>query len=217
VDYLEQECQVEQLTPCKHLRDLRYVGRNEMLWGDYPLLTEMGGWIGARKEAGRIVVGTIRRYPIRFLTDCAKQMVRQFLVFRPATDEDVPVRGYTLDVLGRIYPGDVGRFELTRQWSGRLSLRAAQLYRMYEAIFWICLCTGVIFLATARSSVRAANRLFIFTLIFLSANALVTGAVSGVENRYQNRVNWLVALCTVAYVTPVLSRWWGERQAAIKR
>jgi len=49
------------------------------------------------------------------------------------------------------------------------------------------------------------------TLIFLFANALVTASVSGVHNRYQGRVAWMIGLCCAAYVIPLLLNRWNPR------
>ena len=52
-----------------------------------------------------------------------------------------------------------------------------------------------------------ANQLFILTLIFLFSNALTTGALANVNDRYQARASWLMGLCCAAYVIPyVLQR-----------
>jgi hypothetical protein len=195
--YLEEQCKIEQLTPCKYLQDLP---RLTFLWGPHPLLTEMGGWLGARKEASKIVSGTIRRYPIRFLVECVKQMFRQFVTFRPGVDTYPYNSGPTVDALDRLFPGDIEKFRLTRQWSGQLRLIAERIAPYYEFTFWTSLLTCVFFSLRRYSQFGAANRFFFLTLIFLLANALVTASVSLVSDRYQSRVCWLVSLCCGAYL-----------------
>ena len=102
--YLQEQCKIVQLTPCKHLDNLPL--SDDFLWGSNPLLSEMGGWLGAREEANRITSGTIRRYPIRFLLDCGKQTLRELVIFK-SDDESYPLQsGYTADVFERLYPGD---------------------------------------------------------------------------------------------------------------
>src|SRR5208337_1539376 len=108
----------------------------DFLWGSHPLLTEMGGWLGARREASRIVSGTIRRYPIRFLAECGKQTLRQLVMFRPGVDNPPLQSGYTVDVFEQFYPGDVPKYRLTKQWSGRLSWVAMRLHPLYNVVFW---------------------------------------------------------------------------------
>jgi hypothetical protein len=206
--YLEQQCKIEQLTPCKYLHDLP---RTSFLWGPHPLLTEMGGWLGARGEASRIVSGTIRRYPIRFLAECGKQMLRQFVTFKPGVDNYPYHNGPTVDALERLYPGDLPKYRLTRQWSGQLQLVAGRLSPLYEVVFWTSLFTCVVLLISRYSQSEPANRLLFLTLIFLLANALVTASVSLVSDRYQSRVSWMASLCCAAYIVPLVLNRWNER------
>ena len=131
--YLEQQCKIEALTPCKYLQDLP---RITFLWGPHPLLTEMGGWLGARNEARKIVSGTIRRYPIRFLVECLKQMFRQFVTFKPGVDNYPYNSGPTVNSLDKLYPGDIEKFRLTRQWSGQLKSIGERVSPYYEFTFW---------------------------------------------------------------------------------
>jgi hypothetical protein len=206
--YLEQQCKIEQLTPCKYLQDLP---RMTFLWGPHPLLKEMGGWYGAPKEARKIVSGTIRRYPIRFLMECVKQMFRQFVTFKPGVDNYPYNIGPTVDAIDRLYPGDIEKFRLTRQWSGQLKSVAEKISPYYEFTFWASLLSCVVILFSRYSQSGQANRLFFLTLFFLLANALVTGSVSLVSDRYQSRVCWIISLCCFAYFFPLISDWRQKR------
>jgi hypothetical protein len=213
-DYLEQQCQIEQLTPCKYLQDLqRDAAHSNFLWGSHPLLTEMGGWLGAREEAGRIVSGTIRRYPMRFLAECGKNTLRQFVSFRPGRDNP-PIQSadhYTGVVIEQFYPGDMPKYRLTKQWSGRLIEVSARLFPLYNFVFWASLFTSLVLLISRYSQFEPANRLLFLTLIFLVANAFVTGSLSEVNHRYQSRVSWMVSLCCAAYLVPLLLNRWNAR------
>lgn len=209
-DYLEQQCKIEQFTPCKYLPLPR---GDSFLWGSYPypLLTEMGGWLGAQAEASRIASGTIRRYPFRFLVECGKQTLRQLVSFNPGIDSYPLQSGYTVDVFERFYSGDVPKYRLTNQWSGRLSRVGRKLYPLYEVVFWTSLFTSLVLLISRYCQSEPANRLLFFTLIFLLGNALATSSVSEVANRFQSRVSWMVSLCFAAYVIPRLLNRWNER------
>jgi hypothetical protein len=213
-DYLEQQCKIEQLTPCKYLQDLqRNAAHDNFLWGSHLLLTEMGGWLGARAEASRIVSGTIRRYPMRFLAECGKNTLRQFVSFRPGRDNP-PIQSadhYTVVVIEQIYPGDMPKYRLTKQWSGRLIEVSVRLYPLYSFVFWASLFTSLVLLISRHSQFEPANRLFFLTLIFLIANAFVTGSLSGINHRYQSRVSWMVSLCCAAYLVPLLLNRWNAR------
>ena len=203
--YLESECQVEQLTPCKYLHNLP---KSDFFWGSSPLLKEMGGWLGARQEAGKIATGTIRKYPLQFAADCVKQTARQFVLFKP-DDENYPLRsGFAVEEFSKLYPADVPRFQLTKQWSGRLSWVAKKLYHVYQAVFWLSMLSCLVLLLRTHGRFERPNRLFVLSLIYLVANAAVTGSLSGAFNRYQSRIDWLMGLCVASYVLQsVIGRW----------
>jgi len=215
-DYLQQRCGIEQFTPCKYLHNLPKTSE-EFLWGAHPLLKEMGGWNGARGEAGRIVSATIRHYPVRFALMCVKQMFRQFFAFTAGSGNYAIRSGPEIEGFRELYPGDVPRYLLSRQSIGKLAMDAYRLTPVYTAVFWCSLGVGLIALFTRRFQVRMADQLFVLTLIFLFANALTTGALAEVNDRYQARVSWLMALCCAAYVIPYVLRWWEAHLVVSER
>jgi len=202
-DYLQERCGIEQYTPCKYLHNLPK-SSEEFLWRAHPLLKEMGGWNGARGEADRIVSATIRRYPVRFAVVCVKQMFRQFFAFTAGSGNYAIRGGPEFEGFRELYPGDIPKYLLSRQSIGKLAMDAYRLTPIYTVVFWCSLGFCLIALFTKRFQVRMADQLFVLTLIFLFANALVTGALAEVNDRYQARASWLMALCCAAYVIPYL-------------
>jgi hypothetical protein len=213
-DYLEKQCAIEQLTPCKYLHDLPRTA-DEFLWGSHPLLREMGGWLGSKKEANKIVFATIRHSPIRFLAECSKQTLRQFVSFKPGEGNSSFRSQSLFKVFQQLFPGDIPRYQLTKQWTGSLQKFAHRLTRLHTVVFWSCLGASLVVLGTRGVRARAANQLFVLTLIFLLSNALVTGALSTIHDRYQSRVSWLMGLCCAAYVVPVLLKRQNARSRAL--
>jgi hypothetical protein len=202
--YLEQECKIEQLTPCKYLPRLP---RTDFMWGPHPLITEMGGWIGGGSEASKIVFGTIRRYPIQFLAECGKQMLRQVTLFRPG-DENMPIE---TNVFDQFYVGDAPQYRLTLQSSGRLSRLERVIYPIYRTVFWGSLAVSLLLFMRGNSRFKPADCLFVLTLVFLLSNALITGAVSCTCNRFNSRVSWMTSLCCATYLVPFLLDHWNKR------
>ena len=199
--YLQQECKTEELTPCKHLHDPA-PNVEQILWSSYPLLKEMGGWDGARAEAGRIVSGTIRHNPLGFLADCTRQMLRQFITFTPG-DENYPyLSGPDIDIFLQLYPGEVQRYVISRQSKDKLRDDGKRVSGIDAAAFWFSLGICVIELFSRRPGRKVADQLFILSVAFLFGNALTTGALAGIYPRYQARASWLMAMCCAAYVLP---------------
>jgi hypothetical protein len=210
-DYLQQSCGIEQFTACKYLHNLPK-SSEEFLWGSHPLLKEMGGWSGATAEASRIVSATIRHYPVRFFAACVRQMFRQFFAFTAGSGNYAIRGGPEFEGFRELYPGDVPKYLLSRQSIGKLAMDAYRVTPVYAAVFWCSFGASLMALFTRRLRVRIANQLFALTLIFLFANALVAGALSDVNDRYQARASWLMALCGAAYVIPYVLR---RRKAAL--
>jgi hypothetical protein len=174
----------------------------------------MGGWSGATGEASRIVSATIWHYPIRFAGECVRQMFRQFFAFTAGSGNYALRSGPEFEGFRELDPGDVSKYLLSRQSMGKLAMDAYRVTPVYAVVFWCSFGVSLIALFTGRLQVRMANQLFFLTLIFLFANALTTGALSGVNDRYQARATWLIGLCCAAYIIPyVLDRW--SRRGAI--
>jgi hypothetical protein len=204
--YLQQRCKTEELTPCKYLQSLPK-SADVLLWSDYPLLKDMGGWYGASDEASRIVSGTIRYNPVGFVKESVKQMFLQFVVFADGSENRPVLSAGEIDAFRELYPGEMPRYLLSRQSIGKLLRDAEGMKPVYLAVFWCSLGVSLVGLFRGRLRMGTANQLFVLTLIFLFANALLTGALSGVHNRYQARVSWLMAMCCAAYVIPYFAHW----------
>ena len=145
---------------------------------------------------------TIRHYPVRFIVECVRQMFRQFFAFT-AGSGNYPIRsGPKFEGFRELYPGDVPRYLLSRQSIGKLAMDAYRVTRVYAAVFWCSFGVILIALFTKRLRLRMANQLFVVTSIFLFANALATGALSNVNDRYHARASWLMGLCGAAYFIP---------------
>ena len=200
-DYLQQRCEIEQLTPCKYLHNLPQ-SSEDFLWGSHPLLKEMGGWSGASDEASRMASATIRQYPVRFAVECVRQMFRQFFAFTAGSGNYAIRSGPEFDGFRELYPGDIPKYLRSRQSIGKLAMDAYRVSPVYAAVFWGSFGVCLLALFTGRLRVRMANQLFILTLIFLFSNALATGALANVNDRYQARASWLMGLCCAAYVIP---------------
>jgi hypothetical protein len=205
--YLQQDCKVEHLKACEYLSNLPS-NENQFLWGHSPVFAAMGGWTGSRREASRIIRGTIRNSPRAFLWECTKQMSLQFVTMKPgegngSLDRLMPnfVRNFQ-----RFYPEDVSKLKATEQWRGGLETLAHRLSGVDAIVFWSSMACCLFFLVWRRRHGGPESTLFIFVLIGLWSNALVAGSLSNVINRYQSRVSWLMAFSCLMYLVSLLAR-----------
>jgi hypothetical protein len=133
-------------------------------------------------------------------------MFRQFFAFIAGSGNYALRSGPEFEGFRELYPGDVSQYLLSRQSVGKLAMDAYRVTPFYAVVFWCSFGVSLIALFTRRLQVRMANQLFVLTLIFLFVNALTTGALSGINDRYQARASWLMGLCCAAYVIPYVLR-----------
>ena len=203
--YLRQECKVEPLISCRYLDSLPS-DETKFLWGDNPLFDAMGRWTGSNAEATKIIVGTIRHSPGRFLWECIKQMFRQVVAMKTTIGISGPYPPYLLQAFQTFYPQDIPKCVVSKQWTGGLLKLANRVSNLNLAVFWCSMACCVVCFASRFHHADAASRLFLFVLISLFSNALVTASLSMLADRFQSRVSWLMAVCCMAYVVSMLRR-----------
>lgn len=202
--FLRQDCKLEPLTACRYLDNLPS-NEDEFLWREDPVFKAMGGWDKSKQEANRIIVGTIRHNPGRFVRECIKQTARQFVRMKPGGGNH-PYIPWVIEVLRKFYPEDIPKCELSMQQSGRLLKLANRLSGLYAAVFWSSMGCCLFVLVMRCRHPDSASKLFMFVLISLLSNALMTGSLAEVSDRYQSRVAWLVAFCAMTYLASMLIR-----------
>jgi hypothetical protein len=152
---------------------------------------------GALDEASAIVRGTVARYPGAVLDSALGNGVRQF--FAVATPIALcPCLGGKLGrVMPELFPRDVTAFTQSLQNQDRLP---------WGAVRWVdWLALGAAILALVSVVVQTPCRLgglpgALLALIVwaLLVNAMIMGGLSGVTDRYQARMVWLLPLLAAA-------------------
>ena len=147
-------------------------------------------------QASRIVLGTIRTEPLRVLRDALRNGAHQLARIDIG---DTLGPDYLADAvrprIERWYPrSELLRFDRSRQANGGLAPIAAPLVPLHRAVLALGLlaCATILVRGLRRPSGRADFACFI--LIALAANALATGALSTVHDRYEARIAWLILL-----------------------
>ena len=140
--------------------------------------------------------GTIRFEPLRVLGLVARNGTRQ--LGRADLGDTLGPDFLTLAVRPRIVrwlpPAELRRFDHSRQVQGFLAPFAASLLSVQQAALAAGLgfCAVLLVGALRHPSPRADAAAVI--LIALAANAVGTGALSNVHDRYQARLVWIVIL-----------------------
>jgi hypothetical protein len=196
--YLHDECPQRQFVLCAYLDKLPS-DSDEFLWGDEsynPVFEQAGGYPALRDEAREIVSGTILAYPGWIARSFIANTAREFVdvgtggwINLPPEMLDRAIAQYIAHQFPRDYPA----FLRSPQANGRIP--TAALAAWHRGVIVVAALACCIFLVIA---VRRRQQLFIaFCALILAAligNAMVTGGLSGVHDRYQTRVAWLVVL-----------------------
>ncbi len=193
--YLDEVCPGgAPLKLCGHKEDLPWTA-DEFLWGESPF-DDVGGWKAMHDEAGLIVKGAIRMFPL----DVAKAMYENTLTQMDliAAGEDLmPMSWHFVKTQLKRYPRDFRSFRFAKQQRrdgisfddiNKLQVPVAQAAQL--AVL------GLLFFAWRRRDRMAAGLLVVVVMAMLG-NAFVCGALSNPHDRYQNRIVWLALFASM--------------------
>jgi hypothetical protein len=195
--YLQQHCGEIKLVICNYLPVMPN-DANQFLWN------LDGIWQGAspatkerlRQEEVPFVLATVRAYPREELFVSAANFWDQLMSFGLW---DYRPNRWVSDVFDRVLPGTRWHYLETRQAQGALPHEfpiSAQNWALMTSL--VLIGTLMPFIWRRRTHrVVGLTAVIVFMVI---ANALVTGVLANVEDRYQSRVIWLLPLLAGVFV-----------------
>lgn len=192
-EYLRFACPTEHYKICNHLDQLG-VGGSILLWSKPALWSAMGGLRAWAPEASRIVRGTIDYKPDAVIVAAVQNGVRQIETMKtgralePWSNSDGP-----RPLIARFFHKQLTSYDNSRQETGLLVDDVKPFAALHVPLAWL----GLIALLCAIVTERRDQAILSFCIMVLAAvlgNSLITGALSGVENRYAARVAWLLVL-----------------------
>jgi hypothetical protein len=191
--YLEQHCGKVRFALCDHLSNLPD-NPDDFLWG------ANGIWQSAdedtekrlRQEEIPFVLATVRAYPREQLSKSAANFWRQLKAFGL---ELFDPNDWVSEVFESVLPGGRSRYLQSRQARDVLPLTlefftSVQNWTVIASLVGI----GVFIPRMWRRRPPLLVGLSVVIVSTVIANALVTGTLSMVEDRFQSRVIWLVPL-----------------------
>ncbi len=192
-DYLRENCPKRPFISCQYLSHLPR-GDGEFLF-EHP----MGRALRTHEdEVKAIVFGAIRANPRRFVIASIRESALQFVALHPGEELHLNILvDYWYDVL-LVIPKEFITYRLSRQFLDGLFPLSDQLTRIHIAVFWAGTLACLAFAWTRRSA--RVNQLLAAAFAFLVINATICGALSGVYQRKQSRVAWIVPFCLILYI-----------------
>jgi hypothetical protein len=191
-DYLSEHCGEKKWHLCATYRQWPR-NTNEILWNPSRSL-----WSGAspdevRTEAADIVHGTIAEYPGQVLLAGLRNTLEQLVTFRAGVDFDVwpdaSGSSWVATVIKRHFPQEFGQFMGSLQWRRALDTNGVNYLYSSAAVLSFLGILALMF--AARVEVKVLQFLLVVAVAMI-VNAGATGAFSGVYDRYQARIVWLI-------------------------
>jgi hypothetical protein len=201
-DYLLENCPQQDFISCGYISDLPQT-QEEFLF-QHPLFDDLIK--GHEAEMGKIIQGTLRAYPLRFLENSARETLLQLASMRTGDEiRTYGAREWNSQVIPLVYPRDSQAFLNGRQYHDRLTSAADASGAADTAVFWLSLATCMFLAWTGRFG--RINLFFYSAIVFLVINATVCATFAGVFDRYQSRVAWILPFCLTAYACSWARAW----------
>jgi hypothetical protein len=157
---------------------------------------------GLLREAAEIDRATIKRYPLWVAGNAIRNGLTQLITFQVDPKINLSPRFLIAD-LHKIDARLATAFVQSRQAKRQFPVAEASRLLVFGLV--VSLAAGGYLALRARRSISSRAFQFVAVVfVSLGANALATGALSQIHERYQNRVIWLLVLCALVLASSAL-------------
>ncbi|MFO1248961.1 MAG: hypothetical protein U1E93_12250 [Alphaproteobacteria bacterium] len=167
---------------------------NAWLWGAGSGFHRLGGFNSKsqQEEDGRIIVESLKRYPVMHLRAAAYDSILQFLQFKTG-DGIEPQLSILEPNFRRMIPEQLPAYLKARQQRGEIRFKVLNLVHVPAGAMTVL---GLLLLLQHAGARRAWDRASLPALVLLGlvGNAIICGTFSNPHDRYQSRIIWLPAL-----------------------
>ncbi|MDF3075386.1 MAG: hypothetical protein K0S54_3053 [Alphaproteobacteria bacterium] len=197
--YLNEHCPLPDTVLCAFKNQMPTT-HNGYLWEDTQAFDMAGGWDQSGPESQRIMLASLRHYPLMHLQTALRSFGRQLVLIR------------TGDYLRSSFRHNAAVVEIMLPWEAAAyhgALQQRRLLRFFDELNWLqvpialAACLGLAWLVVRKW--RRDRSLATFCLMLLAgllANALACGILSNPQDRYQNRVVWIAVLAVAVVAGP---------------
>lgn len=199
--YLEDNCPDQSLQLCDWRNELPTDG-DYWLWNGKSPLWKMGGWEGFEDEAQRIVIDSIRDYPLLHLGAAIEGTASQLAMVETG-DYLTPWTWHARSMLKKYAPDAYPAYAAAREQQAQIDFTWINVVQVPVAFGAMAGLGAVVLLAWRSRWPRKHAAFALGLLVALLGNAFICGALSNPHHRYQSR---LIALAPLALVIAVLGR-----------
>jgi hypothetical protein len=162
---------------------------NDYLWAGNSPFNSLGGFTGTADESRRIIVESLKRYPLLHLKMAISNTVEQFVSFKTG-DSIEPLNDVPVPALTRNMPQLVDAYRASRQQNDAIDFRGINAVQVPVGALSIIVLAAILAQAARRRLWNDRLFLPVFILVALTGNAFVCGALSSPHDRYQSRLIW---------------------------
>jgi len=167
---------------------------NVWLWGEHSAFRALGGFTNQaqQEENRRIVLESLKRYPVMHLRAAVYDSLVQFLQFKTG-DGIEPQQSITEPNFLRVIPAQIPAYREARQQQGLIRFKTLNLIHVPVGAMSVL---GLFLLLQHAGLRRDWNQglLPAMVLLGLIGNAVICGTFSNPHDRYQSRIIWLPSL-----------------------
>ncbi len=192
--YLQSACHNAGYKICKYSNQLPS-DVNDFIWRKSGIVMRMGGFQVLNGEAAIIVKNTLLKYPYDVATIAINSFAKSFTIHEPAAEIDNSIIKENFPNLMAQYFGEGAKqqFLKSAQGSGTFRhdvIRAIDGF-LYPLSLVLIIITAILLIPKYRDN---KYLLPLFTLAFICGNNFLCSVGSGLFDRYQARVSWLMVL-----------------------
>ena len=203
---LLRECPRPDWTLCQ-FKDAIPPTPETIQFGESGLLARAGGYRAVAPQVWPIVLASIQAEPTTMAVNSVRNVLVQFLAFRTGDGLIVPMPDIDQFLREEFPPAEVDRYEASAQFQLHHLvpdwLQATHLG--FASAAMLVLAVGTIVALRRRETLGGLYAAICVTLV---VNAVVSGALSGVYDRYQSRFIWLAPFAALL----MLLDWWRQSQ-----
>jgi hypothetical protein len=174
---------------------------NAWLWGEGSGFRALGGFTSPaqQEEDSRIILETLKRYPVMHVRAAVTDSLTQFLQFKTG-DGIEPQLSIQERPFRRVIPQQIPAYREARQQRGLIRFKTLNLIHVPAGAMSLL---GLLLLLQRAAIRRAWNEASLPALVLLGliGNAIICGTFSNPHDRYQSRIVWLPSLVLLLSVT----------------
>ena len=196
--YLNQECAIQHFEICTFTNNLapeNYCG--VFLFNPESAFQKTGGWGNPHAEYKTIIKNIL--FTPKYLWLYLKAIFKETVLSFNRNEIGSSIHAYPRDGWGphpavvKYYPNEIAIYDIAKQ-------NAKTLHFPFKSISVVYIFLLIVSLVLALFNFNKNPFIVVFILLNLVSNAVITGGLVGLEDRYCTRQNWLIILLALVFI-----------------